>query len=228
MKTDIDTQIAPPAAGKPQPTDKSLLSPLTQSTVMVHAWSSDILGDKRLLKVEDVAADMRDHAAAVYAGDMRPIEAALVGQAEALGAMFTSLQKRARDSGDIERFRTLLTLALKAQAQSRATYETIAEIRNPRQVLIARQANIAQQQMVSNGGAGALQPARTGTTKRNAPIGLLEGPHEHSLDTGAPRASVGNDPRAPTVGEVDRTQITRGQGHRRKKRVQGRLAAPDA
>jgi len=245
MKTEIDTPAAPVAAGKPADAplpavtaatiekpaakDRSLLSPLMQSMVMAHAWSSDILENKALLRAEDVAADMRDHAAAVHAGDMRSIEAAMIGQAETLGAMFTSLQRRARNTSDIERFRALLTLALKAQAQSRATYETIAEIRNPRQVLIARQANIAQQQMVSNGGARerSHQPART-EANTNAPIELLEEPHGYSLDPGAARAPVADDPRAATVGEVDRTADTRGQGRRVKKRVQGRLAPQDA
>lgn len=227
MRSEIDTPIAPASASKPPPADKSVLSPLNQSMVMTHEWGSDILVDKDLLQVEDVRDDMRAHIAAVRAGDMGSIEAALIGQAETLAAMFTGLQKRARDSGNIERFRVFATLALKAQAQSRATYETIAEIRNPRRVLIAKQANIAHQQMVSNNDTTGVTLARTGTNA-NAPIELLEEPHGYSLDASTARTPVGTDARAATVGKVDRAAHTRGEGHRVKKRVQGRLAAPDA
>ena len=42
-------------------------------------------------------------------------------------------------------------LALKAQSQCRATLETLADIKQPRHVVIAQQANLAHQQQVNNG-----------------------------------------------------------------------------
>ena len=46
---------------------------------------------------------------------------------------------------------TYLRLALKAQAQCRATVEALAEIKNPRPVAFVKQANIAQgPQQVNN------------------------------------------------------------------------------
>ena len=230
MRTETDTPTTPAAARTPPPTDRSPVSPSRQSMALAALWGSDMVkGGPDAVDAGLLFADARARLAAVHGGDMRPIEAALLGQAEMLGAAFMSLQNRARNSADIERFRILLTLAMKAQAQSRAAYEAIAEIRNPRQVLIAKQANIAQQQMVSNGGArdGAQKPARTGTTT-SAPIELLEESHGHNLDTSAARAPVGADARAATVGAVDRTPDARGQGRRVKERVQRRMAATDA
>ena len=233
MRTEIDTSTVPAAASKPPPPGGSRLSPINQSMTMAALWSGDLVsGGSDAVDAGAMADDTRARVAAVHSGDMRPIEAALLGQAEVLGVMFTSLQNRARKAADIERFRILLTLALKAQAQSRATYETVAEVRNPRQVLIAKQANVAQQQMVNNGGVGGGDgsqqgPART-TANVNAPIELLEEQHGHNLDAGAARAPIDTDSRAATVEEVDRAADNRGQGHRIKKRVQGRPAAPDA
>lgn len=87
-------------------------------------------------------------------GDLSQPEAILMLQALSLDAIFGNLARRAADSisTDIGRSDRLLRLALKAQAQSRASLETLITAKNP-PVVIARQANIsAGHQQVNNGG----------------------------------------------------------------------------
>ncbi len=70
-------------------------------------------------------------------------------QARTLNIMF---RRAAINMGEyLEATETDLRLALKAQAQSRATVEALAEMKNPRAVAFVRQANIARQQQVNNG-----------------------------------------------------------------------------
>lgn len=87
---------------------------------------------------------------AVNDGDLSEVERMLVGQAHALQAMFMSLLNRAQSQEYLKQYSTYMGLALKAQAQSRATIQALTELKYPRQVIVTRQANIAQQQQVNN------------------------------------------------------------------------------
>ena len=88
---------------------------------------------------------------------MRPVEAMLYGQAVTLETIFTSLARRATSQEYLKQFQAYLGLALKAQAQCRATLEALAEIKNPRPVAFVKQANISGgHQQVNNG----VQPAQ--------------------------------------------------------------------
>jgi hypothetical protein len=233
MSTNVSRSTDPADAAAPATTapSKSMLSPHLQSSLGVSVWG-DFAGSGA--DIVDVSADLASRGAAVHSGDLRPIEAALLGQAETLATMFTNLHLMAKKSTDLERMRVLLTLALKAQAQSRATLETLVETRRPRQLLITRQANVAQNQVVNNdgavglGGSHQVSPART-EKNGNAPIELLEeGPHAHSLDTRAARTSVGADPHPAALEAVDRAPDARRQSRRVAKRLQGWPAGPDA
>ena len=86
----------------------------------------------------------------VHEGDLRDPEALLTAQAMTLNTMFTNLADFATMAEHLDTHERYLRLALKAQAQCRATLEALAEIKNPPTV-IARQANIAQgPQQVNN------------------------------------------------------------------------------
>ena len=81
----------------------------------------------------------------------------LFGQAMTLETIFTSLARRANSLEYLNHFQTYLGMALKAQAQCRATLEALAEIKNPRPVAFVKQANITNgPQQVNNG----MQPAQ--------------------------------------------------------------------
>lgn len=130
-----------------------VLSPTIQSAVAIEAWSK-FAGT---VDLADLVDDLRERIKKVQGGDMQPVEAMLFGQAMTLETIFTSLARKAQAQEYLKQFQVNLTLALKAQAQCRATLEALAEIKNPRHVAFVKQANISGgPQQVNNG----LQPAQ--------------------------------------------------------------------
>lgn len=111
----------------------------------------------------------------VCGGNLAVAETMLIGQASALNMVFTNLSQRAAlNAGEYpQAFERYMRLALKAQAQCRASLEALAAIKNP-PVVYARQANIANgPQQVNN--AAHPPPARAcGNETANVPNGLLE------------------------------------------------------
>ena len=130
-----------------------VLSPTIQSAVAIEAWSKYA----GTVDLADLVDDLRERIKKVQGGDMQPVEAMLYGQAMTLETIFTSLARRATSQEYLKQIQTFLGLALKAQAQCRATLEALAEIKNPRPVAFVKQANIANgPQQVNNG----MQPAQ--------------------------------------------------------------------
>ena len=174
----------------------------------------------RSLDVMEAAEKLKEYTRAANDGDLSQAEVMLINQAHALEAMFVNLAERARISDHLP----MMGLALKAQAQCRATLQTLAEVKFPNSATFIRQANIAHQQQVNNGTApphdprvhprGAEPPSsnelgepRAGareTEKLHNEL-LEEKPHER-LDTGAPGAAGGADTHLAAVGENDRTE----------------------
>lgn len=117
---------------------------------------------------------LQAHAQAINAGDLTHVEAMLINQAISTQAMYTDLATRARKQTDFACMQALTTLALRAQANSRATLQTLAEMKNPRQATFVSQANIAHgPQQVNNDGAGA---CATGRADQNLePVGEIHG-----------------------------------------------------
>ena len=163
-----------------------VLSPTIQNAVGVHAWSK-FAGEADL---GETVADLREQVKQVQAGDMGRVEAMLYGQALTLQTIFTSLARKAVAQEYLKQFQVNLTLALKAQAQCRATLAALAEIKNPRPVSFVQQANIANgPQQVNNAGSqagtqGTHPPAHAEKTEA-AQNELLEHQHGNYLDTGA-------------------------------------------
>jgi hypothetical protein len=141
---------------------------------------------------------LTDTAARVHAGDLREAESLLVAQALSLNTIFTELARRAMlNVGQYpDAFERYLRLALKAQGQSRATLETLANVKNPPTVF-AQQANVAHgSQLVSNGPI----PARAGNLEI-PPIELLRA-HGEQLDAGTTSATGTGDQALAPVGTV--------------------------
>jgi hypothetical protein len=105
------------------------------------------------LDITDSMNVMLDRIAKVNSGDLSEMEATLVAQATTLDAVFNELARRAAfNMGEhLTATETYLRLALKAQAQSRATIETLAEIKYPKSATFVKQQNNAYQQQVNNG-----------------------------------------------------------------------------
>ena len=149
------------ATPKPTPTPDErtlkphevVLSPTIQSAVAIEAWSK-FAGT---VDLADLVDDLRERIKKVQGGDMQPVEAMLFGQAMTLETIFTSLARRATSQEYLKQFQAYLGMALKAQAQCRATLEALAEIKNPRPMAFVKQANISGgHQQVNNG----TQPAQ--------------------------------------------------------------------
>ena len=188
-----------------------VLSPTIQSAVSIKAWGK-FAGE---VDLGELLADLSARVAVVHGGDMRPVEAMLFGQAMTLETIFTNLARRAaQNAGEyLSATDTYLRLALKAQAQCRATLEALAEIKNPRPVAFVKQANISNgPQQVNNGVSNLVstenEPIRAGAQAHAREISgqqneLLEHQHGNYLDAGAQGAASRTNPNMEAVGAVN-------------------------
>lgn len=193
--------------------------PAVTSAYLVNTFTKGTMGSTDLT---ELVAVVRASGTKVQDGDLGDVEVMLVAQATALNAMFVELARRgAMNMGEyMEAAERYLRLALKAQAQCRATLETLATIKNP-PVVYARQANIANGPQQVNNGVTA-SPA---TDRAGRPNELLETEHGKRLDPGAADAAVDGDPTVEAVGAIHRAADVKREGSRQPQRRQGRKAA---
>lgn len=142
--------------------------------------------------VSDTAMALIDDAKKMKAGDLGTLERLLYAQAISLDTIFTSLARRAAVQDHLSQYQAHLTLALKAQAQCRATVEALAEIKNPKAATFVRQANIAHQQQVNNGEAAppakAIAPVLPAQLSAPSPDPILAGTRTQAEAVPASRA----------------------------------------
>jgi hypothetical protein len=180
------------------------LSPIAGNAVTARTF---IRGTFGITDLTESVAVLTAAVAKVNAGDLSEAEALLTAQAVALNAIFTELARRASlNMGEyLNAAEVYMRLSLKAQAQCRATLETLAEIKNPRPVAFVKQANIAQgPQQVNNAAAPPLTRARENESGQNE---LLEVHHGKGLDIGATGAAIDADPAMATVGKLHRAEV---------------------
>lgn len=133
-------------------------------------------------------------------GDLARGEAMLTTQAHTLDAVFNNLARRAINAEYMNNLDRYLKLALRAQSQCRATWETLATMKNPPMMGYVRQANIAGgPQQVNNA------PARENPDLQNK---LLEENSGERLDFGTADAAGQANPAMATLGKGDRTKDT--------------------
>ena len=132
----------------------------------------------------------------------------LVSQAKALDTLFNALARRAGNNMGhyVDTVNTYMKLALKAQAQSRCTWEAISKIKNPPNATFVKQANIAHgYQQVNNGpNTTANNRASREEKNQNRPNELLEEQQSEQLDTGTQTAASRTDKDMETVATVNR------------------------
>jgi hypothetical protein len=180
---------------------------LAANAYLLQRYSEGTLG-KDQVSLAGCIESLATTAKQAHGGDLKKAETMLVAQAATLNAVFCELARRsALNMGEyLGAAETYMRLALKAQAQCRATLETLATIKNP-PVVFARQANINNggQQQVNNGAApaSAPDPARAANLPA-APTGLLERNDGERMDTGATCTASGADPHMEAVGAVNR------------------------
>ena len=127
---------------------KVSLSASHMAAILADSFSSTILPKA---EIADVASALRDKITIIQNGDMQPIEAMLIGQAQALQTMFVTLGRMAASKTQLAQYTAFMNMALKAQSQSRATIQALTELKYPKQATFVKQANIANgNQQVNN------------------------------------------------------------------------------
>lgn len=157
--------------------------------------------------ISDIAAELKRQTAAINSGDMTRAENMLVAQAHTLDGLFANLLGRGLMTAQPDKFEMLLRLALKAQNQSRATLQTLNELKAPKQVAFVKQANIGNQVQVNNSAPGPY--ART-QENQNTPNELLEVQHGERLDTRAKGSSGSADQAMEPMAKQHRAKKPRG------------------
>lgn len=180
---------------------------LMSATTQVYANTNP------LMDVMDLVASMKKAGDEVVGGDFARVERILTYQLLTLNEMFSNLAQRASRQDSFKGIETLTRLAFKAQAQARATAETLSVMKNPQPYI--KQANIAHgHQQVNNGMPASAAVPRAGKIE-SAPNKLLEeAKHDNILDTGASQTAGATDSTMAALDPEHRTQKRRGQGRR--------------
>lgn len=192
------------------------LDPLFGSAVVASSFGKPFSGETDFTAFYEA---LHDRARAIRDNKLGSLEDMLTAQAAALNAIFLELARRSgANMGEyIQAAETYMRLALKAQAQCRATLETLANIKNP-PVIYARQANIANGPQQVNNGILGTPPA---SNQASPPNELLETEHGKRLDPGTAGATIGSDPALEAVGAIDGAADSKRQGKRQPQRRQG-------
>ncbi|NJC06854.1 hypothetical protein GGQ97_002647 [Sphingomonas kaistensis] len=147
----------------------------------------------------------------VREGDLSSAENMLVAQAATLNLLFLDLTRRSSNNmGEyIDAAERYMRLALKAQAQCRATLEALAEIKKPPTVF-TRQANIAAGHQQINNAAGTCACTRAEITE-GSPNELLEANNGASewLERGAPSEAIACDQDVGSLVPINRSTDNR-------------------
>lgn len=194
-KSPTVSKVSPPRRANPdafevvesKDTRSQTLAKLVTGGVLSAATLKQYSGAGEDLDVSDLVAEMKKAGDEAVAGDMKRVERMLTNQLMTLDAIFNNMAQRSHRQDTFKGIEVLMRLALKAQAQARATAETLSVIKNPMPYI--RQANIAHgHQQVNN--TGTHTPSHSGIrshaeNSETEPNKLLEADHGQRLDIGA-------------------------------------------
>lgn len=173
------------------------------AVMVVNAFQGNIMGKD--VDLGELVTEMQTKFKEVNDGDLSTLEAMLVGQATALQTMFTSLTMKATNQEYLKNYQSFMVLALKAQAQSRATISALVDLKYPKQAAtFVKQANMTTgPQQVNNSYAGT--PSHSGIQSGAGNIQseqnkLLEADNGNYLDTRAQGAASRVNQTVGTVG----------------------------
>lgn len=184
------------------------VDPVVNAGSVMQSFSSH-LGDE--VDLMSMIGAIQGATRRVKAGDLSDLEGMLVSQAVALQTIFTSLARRAQAQQYQRNLESFLSLALKAQAQSRSTISALVDLKYPKTTVIAKQANVANgPQQVNNGNLGVNTPAYAHAAENRIPeIKEMEASDGQWLDAGAKGTTSGPDPHLEAVGKGDRAEERR-------------------
>ena len=147
---------------------RAALRPAINALLVIDAFKNNIMGKD--VDMGAMLGTLQNSMQEVKDGDLTSLEAMLLGQATALQTVFTSLALRAASQERLQNYQTFMGLALKAQAQSRATLSALVELKHPRQATFVKQANIAHgPQQVNNGAEAGADPECSAHGKESQP-----------------------------------------------------------
>lgn len=171
----------------PQTKARAATKASVNAVLVVNAFQGNIMGKD--VDIGELMTEMQTKFKEVNDGDLSTLEAMLVGQATALQTMFTSLTMKAANQEYLKNYQSFMVLALKAQAQSRATISALVDLKYPKQAAtFVKQANISNGHQQVNNGANPEHSAQAHTRTgdfQTEPNKLLEADHGNYLDTRA-------------------------------------------
>lgn len=185
-----------------QATARTVLRPSIGAAIATQAVYGKLIGDE-YLEMGALSDELVEQCSKVHNGDLKRMESMLVAQAHTLDALFNRLTHRAMAQQYLKQYECYMRLALKAQAQARATVGALAEIKNPRPVAFVQQANLGTNVQVNN---GVSRPVRARAREGIAPSGLLEASDGERLDTGTASATGRGDPTLEAVDTQHRAE----------------------
>jgi len=195
---------------------RAMVRPSINAAMVIEAFDGNLLGKDT--SIEGLIEALRDSMDRTKGGDLSTVEAMLVGQATALQTIFVSLARRAQLQQSQRNLEAFLGLALKAQAQSRATITALVDLKFPRQpATFVKQANIAagNQQVNNSDLPNSTREGAHAHGKENKSVQnkLLEADHGQPggwVDRGPAATAAGGNPAMEAVVKVHRPQEPRG------------------
>lgn len=184
-------------SSSPHPHD-AVRPPITEVATTPECLSAALIATCHKLDhslITELVAELSSQAEAIRGGDMARVESMLVAQAHALDSLFAKLASLALTSEHADLMEQYMRLALRSQSQSRATLQTLAEIKAPKQFAFVQQANIGSQVQVNN---GFDEGSRAGE-KQNPPNELLEAHHGERLEPRKTSTAGGLNPTVEAV-----------------------------
>ena len=197
------------------------ISARVQNTKLSIAMLTPDLANITSERVEAVRDEYLEITKRVQSGDMADMEALLVGQALSLQAMFTKYGGLINaNTNNLKACQAVFNMAMKAQAQSRATVQALVELKYPKSVVITKQANISHgHQQVNNGvDGGDFQSstrthahAQANTIEQNELLRSIDNePTGERLDTRTQGTHGATDKELATVATQHRRKNSRG------------------
>ena len=196
------------------------ISARVQNTKLSIAMLTPDLANITSERVEAVRDEYLEITKRVQSGDMADMEALLIGQALSLQAMFTKYGTLInQNANNVKTMQTVFNMAMKAQAQSRATVQALVELKYPKQVVITKQANITNGNQQVNNRVDVNYPTNTrahahaqaNTIEQNELLkGIDNEPTGERLDTTAQGTHGATDKELATVATQHRRKNSRG------------------
>jgi hypothetical protein len=193
------------------------ISARVQNTKLSIAMLTPDLANITSERVEAVRDEYLEITKRVQSGDMADMEALLVGQALSLQAMFTKYGGLINaNTNNLKACQAVFNMAMKAQAQSRATVQALVELKYPKSVVITKQANISHgHQQVNNGVDGGNFHTSTRAHARAQANAIEQNELLRSIDNESAGERM-DTRKTGTHGATDKGMATVATQHRRK------------